>query len=104
PTGVQLAKMAARVPSGFQFIIKAHRSLTHERDQTQLQKFRECLEPLLRTGQLRDVLCQFPQRFHYTQANRAWLATVRKHLAGISTAVEFRHESWDQPAITDWLC
>jgi uncharacterized protein YecE (DUF72 family) len=77
--------------------------LTHERDLGQVDAFRLGLEPMLAGGQLLQVLCQFPQRFHFNNANREWLAVMREKLGDLPIAIEFRHHSWDRPDMVDWL-
>ena len=103
PTRQQLAMMLTRVPPTFRFIVKAHRSLTHEPDEKQIDSFRANLQLMHEHGQLLCVLCQFPQRFHCNEANQRWTAKLRTRLDAISIAVEFRHQSWDRPDITEWL-
>jgi uncharacterized protein YecE (DUF72 family) len=104
PAADHLAKMARRVPASFQFIVKAHRSLTHERMREQIPVFHAAVQPMRERGQLMGVLCQFPQSFHCVEANRRWLTTLRQELKDLPIAVEFRHHSWDQPDLVDWLC
>src|SRR5437660_1055502 len=94
PRPRQLARLAASVPADFQFIVKAHRSLTHERNLNTTAAFRDQLEPLKQSGQLMNVLCQFPQRFHFTRPNLHWLEMVHTHFEGLPLAMEFRHRSW----------
>lgn len=103
PSAEQMKRMAGRVPAAFQFILKAHRSLTHERDEKQLPPFAECLVPMRQSGQLSSVLCQFPQRFHHGQGNIGWIERLQRHLAGVPISIEFRHRSWDRPDVIDWL-
>ena len=55
------------------------------------------------SGQLLDLLCQFPQRFHLSDANRQWIMDVRRRLNGAPLAVEFRHHSWDRADVYEWL-
>ncbi len=103
PTANQLARMMKRVPVAFQFMVKAHKSITHEPDRRQLKVFAAGLTPLSQGRQLMGVLCQFPQRFHKTQANQEWIATIQAELTDVPLAVEFRHESWNCVEVSDWL-
>jgi len=48
-------------------------------------------------------LCQFPEQFRLSDANRAWVETLQQQLAGVAVAVEFRHRSWDRPEVNAWL-
>src|SRR4051812_11235203 len=52
PTREKLGMMLRRVPADFQFIVKAHRSLTHELDEKQLDTFRASLQSMDEHGQL----------------------------------------------------
>ncbi len=63
PTADQLARMASRVPSAFQFAVKAHRSLTHERDDRQMAVFAACLEPLRAADNWRVCFANSPNDF-----------------------------------------
>lgn len=103
PSERELARMARRVPDGFQFIVKAHGSLTHERHLDEADAFRAGLQLLQEKGQLLAVLCQFPEQFRLSDANRAWVETLQERLAGAAVAVEFRHCSWDRPEVVAWL-
>lgn len=52
------------------------------------------LEPLRESGQLGSVLLQFPKWFFPTSESRDVILDARQHLGGISSAVEFRSETW----------
>jgi uncharacterized protein YecE (DUF72 family) len=103
PTADQLANMARLAHRDFQFIVKAHRSMTHERKKDSFDAFRKAVQPLRASRQLLNVLCQFPQRFHFNKTNQQWLTIIREQLAELPVAVEFRHHSWDRPEVADWL-
>jgi uncharacterized protein YecE (DUF72 family) len=103
PSMHQMRKMLSRVPATFQFIVKAHKSVTHDQDEMQIDRFCASLRPMHENGQLLCVLSQFPQRFHFSEPNQRWIARVRTRLDSISVAVEFRHKSWDRPDVADWL-
>jgi len=83
-----------RTPADFTFAVKAHRSLTHEREQADFPGFRECLAPLVESGKLACVLAQFPHSFHANAANRAYLGRLHEGLGGLPTVVEFRDRAW----------
>jgi uncharacterized protein YecE (DUF72 family) len=103
PTLEQFARMAGRVPPGFQFVVKANRALTHEPDRTQIPMFSASLEPLRETQKLAAVLCQFPERFHRSEANLQWVAALQEQLGEAQVAVEFRHVSWVSADVDEWL-
>ncbi|OGO13948.1 MAG: hypothetical protein A2Y93_04510, partial [Chloroflexi bacterium RBG_13_68_17] len=74
--------------------VKAHRSLTHEREEADFPGFRDSLSPLVESGKLATVLAQFPHSFHATAANRAYLGRLREELGDLRTVVEFRDQAW----------
>jgi uncharacterized protein YecE (DUF72 family) len=103
PAPGDLIKLAGRTPPGFQMIVKLHQSLSHDLDLNQAATFAAAVRPLQQEQRLRSLLCQFPQRFHDTPANRDWLADLAGRFAAYPLAVEFRHRSWHRPDIPEWL-
>lgn len=83
-----------RTPDGFLFSVKAHQSLTHDRDQADFHAFRQSIEDLRQAGRLACVLAQFPHSFHPTAANREYLHRLRDGLADLPAVVEFRDRGW----------
>jgi len=98
-----LLKLARRAPKDFQFIVKLHRSLSHEHDLSGAPAIREAVDALQQENRLLGLLCQYPQEFHYTIQNLGRLEALAKKFPGHSLAVEFRHLSWHVPEVTDWL-
>lgn len=98
-----LGRLAARAAPGFQFVVKLHRSLSHEDDFKGAPAFREAVEPLRLEGRLLGLLCQYPQGRHYSVRNLGRLEELAKHFTGCPLAVEFRHRSWDRPEMAGWL-
>jgi uncharacterized protein YecE (DUF72 family) len=102
PAARTLAAMAAKVPDHFKFTIKATREMTHEREDN-AQVFDEyvaALEPLLGSGKLGCVLAQFPASFKQDEINRGYLATFRERMGDLPLVIEFRHRSWlDEPVL-----
>ncbi len=94
PTTRTLAGIAARVPEGFRFWVKANQETTHKHNRTIAGEFLEALSPLTEADKLAGVLLQFPQSFHRTVANRQYLAGVLDDFADLPLAAEFRHRSW----------
>src|SRR6056297_1101788 len=83
PQPAVLEKMLSNVPESFLFTLKAHRSITHERDEDwngAVQEFAQGLLPLTESGQCGGILLQFPYSFHYTPTNRLYLANVSNAL------------------------
>jgi uncharacterized protein YecE (DUF72 family) len=106
PSQQTMAGLAERTPQEFVFTVKAFKSLTHERQENveaDAGKFRFSLEPLIETGKVGAVLLQFPYSFKCYEENRRYLARLGKLLNGIPLATEFRHSSWEQPAVWAFL-
>jgi len=103
PTPLDLERIAARAPAGFQFVVKLHQSLSHEHDLSGAAAFREAVRGLKERGQLLGLLCQYPQRFHNEPGNQARLLDLAAAFPGHELAVEFRHVSWHRPDVPDWL-
>lgn len=99
-------RLATATPAEFVFTVKAHGSLTHERGEAvkgSALKFRVALQPLRDAEKLGAVLFQFPYSFRNNGENRAYLARLRDAFAGVPAAVEFRHASWVEGAIWEFL-
>jgi len=97
PTKNQLNAMIQTTRGTVEFVIKAHQSLTHERDhdcRSQCQEFAKHLIPGHDQGLLGAILLQFPFSFHNTPENRQYLELLRDNLKRFPLIVEFRHESW----------
>jgi len=98
-----LLRLAQRASKEFQFIVKLHRSLSHEHDLKGVLEIRDAVDALQQENRLLALLCQFPQAFHYTPQNLDRLRALADQFPGHDLAVEFRHQSWDVPEVTDWL-
>jgi uncharacterized protein YecE (DUF72 family) len=99
--------LVKKTPEDFVFAMKAHGSLTHERDAEftgHAAKFRTALKPLQEAGKLGAVLFQFPFSFPNIPGNRDYLARLRQLFPDVPAAVEFRHASWVKQATFDLLC
>jgi uncharacterized protein YecE (DUF72 family) len=103
PSADILSRMAEQTPPGFQFLVKMPRTISHEQDPRDLPGFRAAVDPLRQRGQLAGVLCQLPQSAHNEHDQRDWLDRIAQEMAGCRLAVEFRHRSWNQPEVRDWL-
>lgn len=103
PRPEQMARMAERTPDGFQFVVKAHATTTHERKLDDVPAFREAMEPLEEKNKFSGVLCQFPWRFRNTRDARGYLASLRREFGDVPLFVEFRHDSWMKKPVFDFL-
>lgn len=105
PSARTLASLAAKVPDGFLFSVKAHQSMTHERANLAegAERFRSALGPLQERGMLAAILLQFPNAFHNSPENQDYLARLRDALPGLPLAVEFRHRGWITQRVMAYL-
>ena len=97
PLRNRLITMMQQTPQGFQFAVKAHKSITHERSRNsvlQAEEFYHAVHPMLEEGKLAAVLLQFPYSFHHSPENRKYLAEILKPLEGLPLCVEFRNREW----------
>lgn len=105
PTAAVLARMAAKVPAGFEFAVKAHKLITHGESfaPDACSAFHCALAPLREAGSLGAVLAQFPSSFHRTPQNEEFLARLRDALPEDPLVVEFRHHGWVTDATWELL-
>lgn len=104
PRREAVAGWTQQTPEDFTFAVKASRYLTHIKRLTDLgdgiARFYEPLEPMIEAGKLGPVLWQLPPNFHRDDARlEGWLAALPE---GQHT-IEFRHESWFVPPVTEAL-
>jgi len=100
-----LEQMERKTPAGFRFVVKLHRSMTHEgsRDAPTYRAFLEALEPLKRAGKYDGLLAQFPWGFQRTPAGEQHLKALRALLPDEPLWAEFRHRSWITRGLADEL-
>jgi uncharacterized protein YecE (DUF72 family) len=103
PTRRDLDRIAARTPSGFQFLVKIPQTISHDLDLGDLAAFLDSLAGLRERQQLLGLLAQFPQRFHDAGPNRDFVARLADKAGAHRLAVEFRHVSWTAPDVPAWL-
>jgi uncharacterized protein YecE (DUF72 family) len=105
PDARTLDSMAAKVPDGFLFSVKAFRGITHERKEPgpQMEQFSLSLKVLADAGKLACVLAQFPYSFHANDANRSYLGQVREGFGDLPVVVEFRSREWISQETFDQL-
>jgi uncharacterized protein YecE (DUF72 family) len=103
PIPANLVRLARRSPQGFQFIVKLHQAFSHEHDLAGAADFRAAADALQQEGRLLGLLCQYPQQFHYSRQSLGLLEALAKEFAGHALAVEFRHCSWHQAEVVEWL-
>ena len=90
----------------FRFTLKLGRNFTHERediDSGEVKEWKEGVTPLNEGGKVGAVLVQFPWSFKNNQESRQYLVKVLETFLEFPLVVEFRHGSWDQQAVLDFL-
>ena len=96
PNARNLERMAAKVPEGFLFALKAYRGITHERENPEphIKGLTAALKPLIDADKFACILAQFPHSFHAQQANRDYLKRLRDGFGDLPVVVEFRARDW----------
>jgi len=105
PVPRTLASMVNRTGSGFCFVIRSHRDMTHDiwqdedrrvlKDTSEVFKaFREGISPLVDTGRLGCVLVQFPVFFYPYPQNFDYMRRMSDLMPGVHLVVEFRNRAW----------
>ncbi len=103
PSRHMFYRMQQKTPPNFQFVVKAYRGFTHERENTYHREFKDALVPLIENRKLGCVLAQFPYSFRYSPANLAYLRFLREQFEDLPVAVEFRHASWVNDEVFGFL-
>ncbi|MBD3346720.1 MAG: DUF72 domain-containing protein [Chitinivibrionales bacterium] len=100
-----MGRMAHMTGDDFTFVVKGHKSLTHE-----IKNFREDaavfkhgIGPLTEAGKLGAVLLQFPYSFHYVPRSRKYLDALCAEFEHIPLAVEFRNSEWQNDSVYNGL-
>jgi Uncharacterized conserved protein len=104
PSPKSFEGMIKKTSPGFEFTIKAHKSMTHDiRDKDTgafidnkdaFDRFLYAIEPLKKENRLTAVLAQFPYSFHAVKDNYDYLLTFKERLKDIPLVVEFRNYYW----------
>jgi uncharacterized protein YecE (DUF72 family) len=104
PSTSSVAGWVDRTPEKFVFTVKASRYLTHIKRLTDLgrgvERFYECIEPLVESEKLGPVLWQLPENFH---RNDERLGSVLERLPPGRHCFEFRHPTWFVPEVYELL-
>ncbi len=90
----------------FRFTAKLLQDFTHNRDKLTkpaVQEWLDGVRPILDAGRLGVALIQFPWSFKNEQDERDYLVRLVEAFSGLPLVVEFRHASWDQDAVRDFL-
>jgi uncharacterized protein YecE (DUF72 family) len=99
-------QMAKKVPEGFEFTVKAYRTLTHEIGEdthADLQQFIASVEPLVEAKKFGCILAQFPTSFQHSAEAEQYVERFANAFGAMPLVVEFRHRSWATDAVLDFL-
>lgn len=98
-------QMKRKTPAGFEFIIKMFQGITHELtpDPAYIRQMKEAVRPLNEAGKMGGFLFQFPYRFKYSKQNLDYLRFLREQFAGFPAFIEFRHFSWQNQSVYEFL-
>jgi len=96
PHAAVFYQLEKKTPPGFEFVVKAHRSFTHDRrDHVEAaQQLNESLEPLAHSGKLKGILAQFPWSFKCSPSGLEYVRSGADLFREVPLFVEFRHSSW----------
>ena len=106
PTIKNVRAMVDKTPEDFEFVVKAHRSITHDRQapEMSLPPFLEAIGPMLDAGKLGCLLFQFPGSFRHSQSATEFLQDLRENLPrDWPSVVEFRHSGWLRGTVYETL-
>lgn len=95
PSVKTMESFARRTSRDFSFIVKAHKSMTHEKTDNikdVCRYFRAGIEPL--NGNIKGLLFQFPYKFVPNDENVVYLSSLREEFSGYNSIVEFRNAKW----------
>lgn len=105
PHAAVFYNIAKKVGDDFEFMVKTHRSFTHDRKdlESPTGEFNEALKPMIESGKLRGYLAQFPFGFKSSKLNLDYILSGKDLFGDIPLYVEFRHQSWDKPEVYETL-
>jgi uncharacterized protein YecE (DUF72 family) len=97
--------MERKTPPGFEFVVKAHHDMTHDRslDPDLYRALARAVDPLRMAGKLNGVLAQFPYAFRRSAESERFLIEMKRLLPDAPLFVEFRHRSWITDDLFPWL-
>lgn len=96
PGAASFAGMAKKTPEGFEFVVKAHKDMTHveEPKRELFDIFLGATQPLREAGKFGCVLAQFPWSFGCDNENNTRLRQFRDMIGDLPTVIELRNADW----------
>jgi uncharacterized protein YecE (DUF72 family) len=104
PSKKTMESFLMRTSRDFSFAVKAHKSLTHERNNSikeQCRLFKDGVSPL--GDSLKALLFQFPYTFLPDRKNMDYLRELRQEFNNYESVVEFRNAKWSDDKYLDVL-
>jgi uncharacterized protein YecE (DUF72 family) len=104
PSAKTMESFAKRTSRDFSFIVKAHKSMTHEKTDNMKEiymSFKAGIEPL--NGNMKALLFQFPYMFVPSDENIDYLRSLREEFNGYGPIVEFRNAKWSDDRYLEML-
>jgi uncharacterized protein YecE (DUF72 family) len=92
--------------SRFEFTVKLWQQFTHERGSltsVDVKTFKESINPLAEGDRLGALLIQFPWSFKNSDESRQYINKLNNAFSEFPLVIEFRHKSWQVPAVVDFL-
>lgn len=105
PAPTMFARMIEKTPRSFEFVVKAHKDITHA-EQTDLgavSRFLDAIQPATECGRLGCVLAQFPWGFKNEPGNLDRVTDLHERMGGVPIVVEFRNAGWVTDEVFDVL-
>jgi uncharacterized protein YecE (DUF72 family) len=113
PAATTTKAWAERTPKGFEFSLKLFQKFTHpemfhkasgedpmDLGGKDVDEFRRAIDPLASAGKLGALLAQFPASFTSEPDARGYLEWLLERFRDYSVAVELRHRSWSDDAVS----
>lgn len=96
PGAASFAAMARKTPDNFEFVVKAHRDMTHIKQPNArvFEMFLGSIQPLKDAEKFGCMLAQFPWSFKRTAKNAQRLRNFKDMVADLPTVIEFRNADW----------
>ena len=105
PDARTLSRMVEKSDRKVEFVVKANRDMTHsdKAGDSEFRAFRDARKPMEEAGVFGGLLAQFPFSFHYNEAGRDRLKSIRDRFNGLPFVAEFRNVAWMTAETFDFL-
>jgi uncharacterized protein YecE (DUF72 family) len=94
-----------RTGGEMKIIVKLHGNFTHRRNARSgdVEAYERAVQPIRESGQFACYLAQFPQSFQSTDEAHKYVEKLRGMFPDIPLVCEFRHNSWWNKDVLDFL-